>query len=231
MPPYARRQEQIIPASTWALVSLIVPLVLLGISFFLVVRCGLCRKILKRGRRTREDQLISTTHSDGGETQVDSDDRIVDVHEVTKEGLALSAGVIPPSAPSYAPRESTEPREDGNDTESSACAGGVDTRSIAYSATIRRQYLERELRRTQEQIVDIDNLTTRGSPTTSRMSLATMLGSPIGESNEDMAELLKAARDRNAMLQARIEGLETQMQSAWALGLSDEAPPDYTLTA
>ncbi|KAJ6553210.1 hypothetical protein B0H19DRAFT_1155954, partial [Mycena capillaripes] len=58
-----------------------------------------------------------------------------------------------------------------------------------------------------------------------------MLGSPIRESTQDMAGLLRAARDRNTVLMERIEALESQMQSEWALGLSDEPPPGYTLTA
>lgn len=163
----------------------------------------------------------------------------MDIHGVTREGLTLTVAVLPASLLSSVDekekvaeivREDARPRDDN---EPSSRADNADARSVAYSATIRRRYLENELRRTQEQIVDIDSFTIRGSPTTSRMSLATMLGSPVGpgESNQEMAELLKAARDRNAMLSSRIEALESQMQSAWAQGLSDEPPPGYTLTA
>ncbi|KAJ7924319.1 hypothetical protein B0H13DRAFT_1977850 [Mycena leptocephala] len=179
LPLYSRGTET---GRTWALVTIIIPAVLLGVTFFLALRS-------KRVRRTKEDRLISTStvhsESDGGDiSQVDSDSDLACRH--------------------------------------------ADARSVAYSATIRRRYLENELRRTQEQIVDIDSFTMRVSPTTSRMSLATMLGSPVGpgESNQEMAELLKAARDRNAMLSSRIEALESQMQSAWAQGLSDEPPRD-----
>lgn len=175
-------------------------------------------------------------------------EQIVDIREVTREGLTLTVAVLPASL-SYPEEKVHEAARDdarpGDDNESSSAdtvvdvrsdiaedAGSdkADARSIAYSATIRRRYLENELRRTQEQIVDIDSFTMRGSPTTSRMSLATVLGSPVGESNQEMAELLKAARERNAMLMSRIDALESHMQSAWAQGLSDESPPGYTVT-
>ncbi|KAJ7726382.1 hypothetical protein B0H16DRAFT_1735697 [Mycena metata] len=225
MPPYARRSEAI-PVSTWALVSIIIPGVLLGVSFFLALRCGVCKKITRRRRRAKEGGLIST--SDDGSSIVESkdEDHIVDVHEITNEGLTLSVAVIPAAVMNFVPLED---EKHPGESESSPADGTDAPSRISRSATIRRQYLESELRRTQEQMVDIDSLTMRGSPRSSRMSLATILGSPAGESNQELADLLKAARDRNASLAARIEALESQMQSAWAQGLSDEPPPGYTL--
>jgi hypothetical protein len=75
LPLYSRGTET---GRAWALVTIIIPAVLLGVTFFLALRCGLCAKIAKRVRRTKEDRLISTStvhsESDGGDiSQVDSD--------------------------------------------------------------------------------------------------------------------------------------------------------------
>ncbi|KAJ7763237.1 hypothetical protein DFH07DRAFT_1059404 [Mycena maculata] len=227
-PPHHSRTT---PMSGWALASIIILAVLLGVSIFLALRCGICHKIMNRRRKPKNDRLISTIHSE--ETHVDSDDQVVDIHDFTMEGHTLSFAVIPAAVPESTPDQSGHAAVHHNPHRDikSELSDGADMRSISESATTRRQYLESELRRTQEQMLDIDSLATRGSPATARMSLATMLGSPIGDSSQEMAALLKAARDRNAALTARIEALESQMQSSWALGLSDEAPPGYTLSA
>jgi BMFP domain-containing protein YqiC len=63
----------------------------------------------------------------------------------------------------------------------------------------------------QEQFVDIDEL--------ERMH---------GGSAEDIRTQLDGARERNNQLLTRIQELEAELQSAWALGLSDEPPPGYS---
>ncbi|KAJ7339911.1 hypothetical protein DFH08DRAFT_1082438 [Mycena albidolilacea] len=83
-------------------------------------------------------------------------------------------------------------------------------RSTRTSA-IRRQYIQQELRVVQEQFVDIDEL--------ERMHAS---------STEDIRSQLDGARERNNQLLTRIHELEAQLESAWALGLSDEPPPGYS---
>jgi len=227
MPPLSRRTDNSGTSSAWALASFLIPTIVLGITFFLALRCGLCKKVMKRVRRTKEDPEIYTLPSESGvdgASEPESQEQILNVHNFTKEGHTLTVAVVPRDILEKEPL-SPMPEQPDNPFDS------VDER-IARRATMRREYLESELRRTQEQIVDIDSLTTRGSPTSSRMSLATKLGSPNGDDGpQDMAELLKAAGERNVMLMARIEALESQMQSAWALGLSDQPPPGYTVNA
>ncbi|KAJ7869922.1 hypothetical protein B0H14DRAFT_3132234 [Mycena olivaceomarginata] len=79
------------------------------------------------------------------------------------------------------------------------------------TSAIRRQYIQQELRVVQEQFVDIDEL--------ERMH---------GGSAEDIRMQLDGARERNNQLLTRIQELEAELQSAWALGLSDEPPPGYS---
>ncbi|KAJ7202415.1 hypothetical protein GGX14DRAFT_654466 [Mycena pura] len=72
----------------------------------------------------------------------------------------------------FPPEKVAEEDEESSTGDENSRENTLDQAGIAHSASLRRQILERELRRTQEQIVDIEGLTTRGSPTTSRMSLA-----------------------------------------------------------
>ncbi|KAJ7851253.1 hypothetical protein B0H14DRAFT_3866372 [Mycena olivaceomarginata] len=97
---------------------------------------------------------------------------------------------------------------------SAACQDMSQSRVVRiYSRTsaIRRQYIQQELRVVQEQFVDIDEL--------ERMH---------GGSAEDIRTQLDGARKRNNQLLTRIQELEAELQSAWALGLSDEPPPGYS---
>ncbi|KAJ6521153.1 hypothetical protein DFH09DRAFT_1426074 [Mycena vulgaris] len=94
-----------------------------------------------------------------------------------------------------------------------------ETRSLAASS-IRRQYLQRELRAAQEEIVDINGLE-RHLSTSRRWSSTT-------RNLQGAVAQLETARQRNEALVARIQELEGQLQSAWALGLSDDPPPGYT---
>lgn len=89
----------------------------------------------------------------------------------------------------------------------------------------RQRYLQQELRAVQEKIVDVDDmerqmLTDQGSRNRN--------GSILRRNLDTATSQLDAARAHNDQLIARIQELEVQMQSSWALGLSDEAPPGYT---
>ncbi|KAJ7614416.1 hypothetical protein FB45DRAFT_1035897 [Roridomyces roridus] len=126
-------------------------------------------------------------------------------------------------------------------SDAAALGSGTSIECCEYSRHFTREYeysysrfLEEELRRIQGQMVDVDELTTGSSTSISRQSLASILGStaqPGADSGEfNLAELLRLARDKNTALTARIETLERQMESSWALGLSDEPPPGYSIS-
>ncbi|KAJ7613374.1 hypothetical protein FB45DRAFT_938218 [Roridomyces roridus] len=178
----------------------------------------------------------------GGVDSEFSEEQIVDIHGMTREGLTLTVAVLPADldlsssfprekhpelSPSPSPSSKVHP--DAIEEASKRRLSEPPPTAVAES---RRQFLEDELRRAQEQMVDVDNLTER-SPTSSRQSLATILGSPTRQNSGadeefNMAELLQLAREKNTALTERIEALEMQMRSAWALGLSDEPPPGYS---
>ncbi|KAF7334669.1 Salicylate hydroxylase [Mycena venus] len=111
----------------------------------------------------------------------------------------------------------------------------LDGRSITASS-VRRQYLERELRAAQENLVDIGHLerhhhTISRVPTpTSLFNLFSARGMSTRQNSRRVPRSeLDAARQRNEELLARIRDLEAQMESAWALGLSDDPPPGYSI--
>ncbi|KAJ7634352.1 hypothetical protein FB45DRAFT_1002025 [Roridomyces roridus] len=62
------------------------------------------------------------------------------------------------------------------------------------------------------------------SPASSQEALT---GTPRDDGDSDLESQLQVSRAQNDVLAARIRQLEEQMQSDWALGLSDEAPPGY----
>jgi hypothetical protein len=112
-----------------------------------------------------------------------------------------------------------------------------DGRSITASS-VRRQYLERELRAVQEKIIDINDLERHNYPISGAapisrsgriLRLFSTHGSWMQPSSQQVPRSeLDAARQRNEELLARIQDLERQMESAWALGLSDDPPPGYS---
>ncbi|KAF7334668.1 hypothetical protein MVEN_02297300 [Mycena venus] len=108
-----------------------------------------------------------------------------------------------------------------------------DTHSVTASS-VRRQYLERELRAAQEKLVDVGDLErrhhsiSRAAPTSLFHSFSARGRSTRHNSERVPKSELDAARQRNEELLARIRDLEAQMESAWALGLSDEPPPGYS---
>ncbi|KAJ7433307.1 hypothetical protein B0H11DRAFT_2122412 [Mycena galericulata] len=104
-------------------------------------------------------------------------------------------------------------------------------------STVRRQYLQNELRAAQEKMVDTEDVeghvdstrTTRGSFPESKRRILRLLSTrsttttASGSTDQD-----PSLRERNEMLTARIRELEGQLKSPWALGLSDEPPPGYS---
>ncbi|KAJ7083548.1 hypothetical protein C8R44DRAFT_822358 [Mycena epipterygia] len=116
---------------------------------------------------------------------------------------------------------------------------GSETHTITASS-VRRHYLDRELRAAQEKIVDIADLERRQTSMPdvaqkfgagSILRVLTTRGRSRMSTNSKHAPMseLDMARRRNDELMERIRELETQMNSAWALGLSDEPPPGYTI--
>ncbi|KAJ7445639.1 hypothetical protein FB451DRAFT_1189054 [Mycena latifolia] len=110
-----------------------------------------------------------------------------------------------------------------------------DARSISAS-TVRQQFLQNEVRAAKEKMVDLEDLERRTWSTNateasvpsrilrilSTRSASTMRTAP------GSSDLVAQLRARNEAQAARIRELEAQMNSEWALGLSDEPPPGYT---
>ncbi|KAJ7477966.1 hypothetical protein B0H11DRAFT_1285061 [Mycena galericulata] len=103
--------------------------------------------------------------------------------------------------------------------------------SDVHSVTkLRQQYLQNELRATQEKVTRIQNMerrvsSARGSAPRRIIRLfSARNGAHTGSESDAMARL----RAQNETFAARIRELETQMESPWALGISDEPPPGYS---
>ncbi|KAJ7815928.1 hypothetical protein B0H13DRAFT_2380693 [Mycena leptocephala] len=92
----------------------------------------------------------------------------------------------------------------------------------AHSPGTRLQYLEKEIRKTQGRIVEIDARTqVLAETSTPAVNVSAVESSSNGPpTTETDGEV--------AALRARIRELETQSHGAWALGLSDDPPPGYT---
>ncbi|KAF7364894.1 hypothetical protein MVEN_00359900 [Mycena venus] len=104
-------------------------------------------------------------------------------------------------------------------------------RSAPSISKVRRQYLQNELRATQEKIVEIQHLDRDGSTGVPQASTPNANQVPTrGGSNPgtESVEAISELRERNEALTARIRELEAHMESPWALGLSDEPPPGYS---
>ncbi|KAJ7613182.1 hypothetical protein FB45DRAFT_1009155 [Roridomyces roridus] len=87
----------------------------------------------------------------------------------------------------------------------------------------RREYLRHELQAAQEKIAYIQNQQRPPSGRATRLRSLVRMGTRPRSDTEAVSRL----REQNAMQEARIRELEAQMNSAWALGLSDEPPPGY----
>ncbi|KAJ7445627.1 hypothetical protein FB451DRAFT_1292656 [Mycena latifolia] len=109
-----------------------------------------------------------------------------------------------------------------------------DARSISAS-TIRQQYLRNEVRAAQEKLVDLGDLdrrtwstsATRASASSRLLRMLSTRSASTTRTAPASPDLVAQLRERNEMLTARIRELEDQMESPWALGLSDEPPPGY----
>ncbi|KAJ7445636.1 hypothetical protein FB451DRAFT_1376112 [Mycena latifolia] len=84
------------------------------------------------------------------------------------------------------------------------------------ASRVRLQYLEEELSAAQTEIQEIRDHNTEGQPPAAE---------EVGPETETESD---GERNEVSLLMARIHELETQMSSAWALGLSEDAPPGYT---
>ncbi|KAF8182426.1 hypothetical protein K438DRAFT_1975557 [Mycena galopus ATCC 62051] len=110
---------------------------------------------------------------------------------------------------------------------------------ISTASTARQQQLEDELRAVQEKMVDLEDLERRADPVANSdhilsrgpqqllrlLSIGSTVNKTASGGTQDLVSQLEAARERNEALAARIRDLEAQMQSEWALGLSDDPPP------
>ncbi|KAJ7720452.1 hypothetical protein DFH07DRAFT_858578 [Mycena maculata] len=119
---------------------------------------------------------------------------------------------------------------------------GPENRELRSSSanTLRRQYLETELRSVQEKMLDLEDLERRSSAATQRsrsvahriMRFVSIGGNATtgsgSASAQDLVSQLEAARERNEVLAARIRQLEEELHSPWEPGLADEPPPRYT---
>ncbi|KAJ7276926.1 hypothetical protein C8J57DRAFT_197526 [Mycena rebaudengoi] len=85
------------------------------------------------------------------------------------------------------------------------------------AAAVRQEYLRNQMRAVQREMAELD---TAPSPRSSQYNSAST------NSNAD-SDGLEHARQQNAVLQARVQMLESQLDSQWARGLSDEPPPGY----
>ncbi|KAF8173183.1 hypothetical protein K438DRAFT_1772282 [Mycena galopus ATCC 62051] len=101
-----------------------------------------------------------------------------------------------------------------------------DSRSISK---VRRQFLQNELRATQEKMIHIRPDVQSQGPTPGITRVLSAREGSISVTTESAnSEAMSQLRERNEALSARIRELEAQMESPWALGLSDEPPPGYS---
>jgi hypothetical protein len=98
----------------------------------------------------------------------------------------------------------------------------------------RQQYITngmRLVRKRMEELRRTPNISTSGSGSAWSSSLSSVPSavSPSQASTHGSSAVvdLERSRQQNDELQSRIAELEAQLQSAWALGLSNEPPPGY----
>ncbi|KAJ7609682.1 hypothetical protein FB45DRAFT_943393 [Roridomyces roridus] len=132
---------------------------------------------------------------------------------------------LTPFGKSYASSTAEDGRDPTRFSESHS-----DSNTISSS---RQSYLRQELREAQSKIVDVDDLERQMlSPHRIRGRILRLIPprtpSTLRKNLRDATAQLTSARARNEELMARIRELEIQMQSPWALGLSDEPPPGYS---
>ncbi|KAJ6537412.1 hypothetical protein DFH09DRAFT_1178149 [Mycena vulgaris] len=145
-------------------------------------------------------------------------DKVVNIRALETQAASGPSPSPLPAAAAGAPTPSPGP---GNVDNS-------DTHTTGSISTNRRQYLQSELRATQEKMVNIEALETQTVTPPAPGGILRLLSLNVSDSrapdpDPDTARL----RERNEMLMARIRELEEQAESPWALGLSDEPPPGY----
>jgi hypothetical protein len=91
------------------------------------------------------------------------------------------------------------------------------TTMSSKAAQIRQEYLMNQMRAVQWQLQSLQGVTGTASSATSDFL--------SGSESDSLG--LQQAKQQNEALQERIRALEEQLNSQWALGLSDEPPPGY----
>ncbi|KAJ7614808.1 hypothetical protein FB45DRAFT_1108950, partial [Roridomyces roridus] len=90
---------------------------------------------------------------------------------------------------------------------------------VTALASVRRRYLEHEMRAARERI---EHMKSRREWPVSFLSLLR-----VATRRRTESETISRLREQIAAQEARIQELEAEMTSPWALGLSDEPPPGY----
>ncbi|KAJ7132239.1 hypothetical protein C8R44DRAFT_46137 [Mycena epipterygia] len=96
------------------------------------------------------------------------------------------------------------------------------TTTLSSSAHQRQQHITNEMRLVRKQMEELR----RGDDKGSSFS-GPVLSASQGSTRDAGALDLERSRQQNDALQSRIVQLEAQLQSAWALGLSNDPPPGY----
>ncbi|KAJ6624902.1 hypothetical protein B0H10DRAFT_1942861 [Mycena sp. CBHHK59/15] len=89
--------------------------------------------------------------------------------------------------------------------------------SSASKAAQRQEYITNEMRIVRKQMEELNR----------HHRSSSSLPSSVASSQDTSVTDLERSRQQNEVLQGRITRLERELQSAWALGLSNEAPPGY----
>ncbi|KAJ7114210.1 hypothetical protein C8R43DRAFT_1039622 [Mycena crocata] len=191
-------------------VGLIVGVTIAATLTFLFAALGtfLCLR-----RRARQRQQVSEFHDGNRRKSIDA-----------------SSALAPYQVEPY-PAHRVEPYNYTTDTttadpeSASAPAYGAVSKSAASSskaAAVRQEYLRNQMRAVQREMEELEghgSVSYLSPVESTRVSDSAVPGSDV--------DGLEHARRQNAALQARVQALESQLDSQWALGLSDEPPPGY----
>ncbi|KAJ7209120.1 hypothetical protein GGX14DRAFT_453188 [Mycena pura] len=131
-------------------------------------------------------------------------------------GLVVVAGVTTACARYYRRRAARLAAESAVTVYTST----IFPRTAELSSKERREYLTNQLAAVQTQLAALHKTATAAGATVTPVPLT-------DPPSATPAETDGALRTQNGALQARIRTLEEQLQSQWALGLSDEPPPEY----
>lgn len=94
------------------------------------------------------------------------------------------------------------------------------------AAQARQEFLTNQLRAVQHQLRALDG-TSLGSVSSGPLSASSVPSENVPAAQTTDRAGLEQARQQNHALQERIRVLEGQLNSQWALGLSDDPPPGY----